>query len=94
MRTPPAENAEIGEWMAKRLNQCPGPVHLLLPEGGVSMLDAPGEIFWDPAADAALFAALESHLHPTPNRRITKVPHHINHPAFAAAAVTAFRSLM
>ena len=93
MRTTPAENARIGEWIAARLNLCPGPVHLLLPEGGVSMLDAPGEVFWDPGADAALFAALENHLHPKPNRRITKLPHHINHPAFAAAAVTAFRSL-
>ncbi len=94
MRTTPAENAQIGAWIAARLNLCPGPVHLLLPLGGVSMLDAPGGAFWNPEADAALFAALESHLRPTPNRRITKLPHHINHPGFAAAAVAAFRSLI
>ena len=31
----------------------------LLADGGVSMLDAPGKPFHDPAADAALFDALE-----------------------------------
>ncbi len=33
-----------------------GPVRFFLPEGGVSALDAPGQPFWDPEADAALFA--------------------------------------
>ena len=32
-----------------------GPVRFLLPEGGVSALDAPGHAFHDPEADAALF---------------------------------------
>ena len=35
-------------------------VSLLLPEGGVSLLDAPGQPFWDPEADRALFQAIES----------------------------------
>ena len=35
-----------------------GPVRFLIPEGGVSLLDAPGGAFQDPAADAALFKAL------------------------------------
>ena len=94
MRTTPTENALIGQWIAARLNLCDGPVHLLLPLGGVSMLDAPGGVFWNPEADAALFGALESHLQPTANRRITRLPHHINDQAFAGAAVTAFRSLI
>jgi len=94
MRTTPAENALIGQWIAVRLNLCPGPVHLLIPEGGVSMLDDPGMAFHDPKADEALFAALESHLRPSPSRRLTRLPHHINHPAFAAAAATAFRNLI
>ena len=36
-----------------------GPVRFFLPEGGVSALDAPGQPFCDPEADAALFRALE-----------------------------------
>ncbi len=49
MRTTPAENAEIGRWIGKKLNCCDGPVHLLLPEKGVSALDIEGGPFWDPA---------------------------------------------
>ena len=93
MRTTPDENAQIGAWIAARLNLCPGPVHLLLPEGGLSMLDAPGMAFHDPGADAALFAALEAGLNHTSKRRLTRLPHHINHPAFAATATAAFRDL-
>jgi uncharacterized protein (UPF0261 family) len=93
MRTTPEENAEAGEWIARRLNQCDGPVHMLLPMGGLSMLDAPGQPFHDPAADAALFDALDRTLVQTPTRRLTRLPHHINDPAFAAACVDAFRAL-
>ena len=55
MRTTRDENRAIGEWMGGRFNQMEGPVRLLLPEKGVSMLDAPGQAFCDPEADNALF---------------------------------------
>jgi uncharacterized protein (UPF0261 family) len=48
MRTTPEENGAIGEWFGERLNRMEGPVRLLLPEGGVSALDAPGKPFYDP----------------------------------------------
>ena len=85
MRTTPDDNTRVGQWIAARLNLCPGPVHLLLPEAGLSMLDAPGMAFHDPGADAALFASLEAGLDHGATRRLTRLPHHINHPAFAAA---------
>lgn len=93
MRTTPAECQAIGTWIAERLNQCRGPVRLLLPEGGISALDAPGGAFEDREARAALFAALEATLRQTPDRQVHRLPHHINHPAFAAACVEAFHSL-
>ncbi|MGL6211786.1 MAG: Tm-1-like ATP-binding domain-containing protein [Paracoccaceae bacterium] len=93
MRTTPAECQAIGTWIASRLNLCHGPVRLLLPEAGISALDTPGGAFHDPAARDALFAALEATLVPTANRRIQRVPHHINHPAFAAACVAAFHAI-
>ena len=55
MRTTPEENERIGRWIGERLNRMDGPVRFFLPEGGVSALDAPGQPFWDPEADAALF---------------------------------------
>lgn len=93
MRTTPDENREIGTWIAERLNRCDGPVRFLLPLGGVSAIDAPGKPFHDPAADAALFAAIEATLVQTANRRLVKSPHHVNDPAFAAALVENFRSI-
>ena len=44
----------------------------------MSALDAPGQAFWDPEADAALFTALETHLVQTADRRLVRVPCHIN----------------
>ena len=38
----------MGRWIGERLNQMEGPVRFLLPEGGVSALDAPGKPFYDP----------------------------------------------
>ena len=93
MRTTAAECQVIGRWIAGKLNHCHGPVRLLLPEGGISALDAPGGAFNDGHARSTLFAALEATLHKTPNRQIIRLPYHINHPAFAAACVEAFHSL-
>lgn len=93
MRTTPAECREIGAWIAERLNRCDGPVRFLLPEGGVSALDAPGQPFHDPDADAALFAAVEAAFEATDDRRLDRLPHHINDPAFAAALVARFREI-
>ena len=76
----------MGEWIGERLNRCEGPVRFLIPEGGVSALDAPGQPFHDPDADAALFEAIEQTSCTRPNRRLIRLPHHINDPAFAAAS--------
>jgi uncharacterized protein (UPF0261 family) len=93
MRTTPEENAILGAWLAERLNRCEGPVRFLLPEGGVSAIDAPGEPFHDPAADAALFAALERDFHATQRRQLIRLPLHINDPAFSAALADNFRAI-
>jgi uncharacterized protein (UPF0261 family)/ABC-type branched-subunit amino acid transport system ATPase component len=93
MRTTAEECARMGVWIAERLNLMEGPVRFFLPEGGVSALDAPGAAFFDPVARTALFRAVEATLRPTPNRRLIRLPHHINDPAFAAAVVEEFRRL-
>lgn len=90
MRTTPDENAAFGTFIAAKLNACGGPVRFLLPEGGVSLLDAPGQAFSDPVADEALFGAIEAGVEPTDDRRVVRVPHNINAPEFAAAVIAAF----
>ena len=45
-----------------KINRSTGPVAVLLPWGGLSMIDSPGGPFWWPEADRALFESLKSHL--------------------------------
>ena len=93
MRTTRDENRAFGEWIGGRLNEMSGPVRLLLPEGGVSMLDAPGQPFHDPEADNALFEAIEKTVRVTPSRRVERVQANINDEAFVSALVAAFESV-
>jgi uncharacterized protein (UPF0261 family) len=53
----------------------------------------PGKPFHDPEADRALFDRLEAGFRPTASRRLVRVPHAINDPAFAAAAISAFNEV-
>lgn len=93
MRTTPKENARIGRWIGERLNRMNGPVRFFLPEAGVSLIDAPGKPFHDPEADGALFAALEATVRRDAGRRLIRLPHNINDPAFADALVAAWREI-
>jgi len=91
MRTTAEENDQMGRWIGSRLNEMTGPVRFFLPEGGVSALDAPGQAFHDPQADAALFKALEETVRETANRKLVRTPHNINDPEFANEIVASFR---
>ena len=93
MRTTRDENRTFGEWIGGRLNLMNGQVRFLLPEGGVSMLDAPDKAFYDPEADNALFEAIEKTVRSSPQRRVERVRGNINDDVFIDAAVAAFRSI-
>ena len=94
MRTTPAECERIGEWLGGKLNDMRGPVRFLIPLRGVSALDVEGGEFFDPVADAALFTAIEQTVDWTGNRQLVRLDCHINDPAFADAAVAAFREII
>lgn len=83
MRTSPEECAEIGRRIAGQLNRATGPVVLMIPLRGVSMIDAPGQPFHDAVADAALFSSLRRHLEP--NVEVIEIDAHINDPEFSSA---------
>jgi uncharacterized protein (UPF0261 family) len=93
MRTTVEENREMAEWIAARLNRCEGPVRFLIPEKGVSAIDAPGQPFHDPEADAVLFDTLEARLKRAENLRLERLPYHVNDPEFSAALVENFRQI-
>jgi uncharacterized protein (UPF0261 family) len=93
MRTTADENRQMGRWIAERLNACKGRVRFLVPERGVSAIDAPGQPFYDPAADAALFEALDANVVQTADRQLIHLPLHINDPEFSAALVENFAEI-
>jgi uncharacterized protein (UPF0261 family) len=93
MRTTPEEARRIGEWIVAKLNRMEGPVRFLIPEGGLSGLDAPGKPFWDPAADKALFDAIATNFRAGTDRKLIRLPLHINDQAFADALVAACNEL-
>jgi uncharacterized protein (UPF0261 family)/ABC-type branched-subunit amino acid transport system ATPase component len=93
MRTTAEENVRIGRFLADKLNRMRGPVRFLIPEGGLSGLDARGGPFFDPAADKALFDTLAAEFRATADRKLVRLPHHVNDDAFADALVSAFREV-
>lgn len=93
MRTTAEECSRVGDWIGRKLSKCAGPVRFLIPERGVSALDIEGGAFFDPDADAALFAAIEAAFDVSANRHIERLPLHINDPAFAKAAAETFLSI-
>jgi uncharacterized protein (UPF0261 family) len=62
MRTTPQECAQLGRILAEKLNLSTGPVTVLVPLRGLSVIDAPGQPFWWPEADEALVRELEQNL--------------------------------
>ncbi len=93
MRTTPDENRVMGKWIAERLNQMEGEVRFLLPEGGVSLIDALGKPFHDPEADNALFEAIEKTLRTTRHRTVQRVAANINEPLFVETALATFADI-
>lgn len=92
MRTTPAENAELGRRIARKLSAATGPTALFVPLRGVSTVDVEGMPFHDPEADQALFDALRHNLDP----RIEThwVDADVNDPAFALAMANRLHELI
>jgi uncharacterized protein (UPF0261 family) len=81
MRTSPEDNVAIAEFIAARLNQAKGPVIVMLPLGGLSTIDRPEKIFYDPEANGALFDTLKRKL--STHIEIIEDEHHLDDPEFA-----------
>jgi len=92
MRTNVEENRKIGELLAQTANNCAGPVSILLPLRGVSMLDSPGGPFWNEEADSACYASLRAHLRP--GIPVVELDVNINEPLFADTAANTLFKLM
>jgi uncharacterized protein (UPF0261 family)/ABC-type branched-subunit amino acid transport system ATPase component len=93
MRTTADECRAIGEFIARKLNAMHGPVRFLIPEGGVSAIDKPGAAFHDPEADRVLFDAIAQGFRAGGNKKLVRLPHHVNDEAFADALVAAWHEV-
>jgi uncharacterized protein (UPF0261 family) len=85
MRTNEEENRRMGEVFAEKANAACGPVAVLIPRRGVSILDGDGGIFCDRKADAAMFETLKAKL--KKDIPVVELDCNINDPAFSAKAV-------
>lgn len=92
MRTTVEENREIGSRLAEAANAATGPVEVLLPTQGVSMLDVAGGEFHDPGADRACFDAIHDGIRA--DIPVLEIDHHINDPAFAAVVAQEMSALL
>jgi uncharacterized protein (UPF0261 family) len=67
------------------MNLAKGPATFVMPLRGVSAIDAPGEPFYSPAADAAFLEALKRSL--SPSVKLVEVDAHINDESFVQEVV-------
>lgn len=91
MRTTAEENREIARRMVGNLSLSIAPVTVVIPLGGFSALDAPGQPFWDPEADAAFVEEIRSV--GAGDFRIVTTEHHINDPEFADVVFAEYLAL-
>jgi uncharacterized protein (UPF0261 family) len=92
MRTTVEECSELGRILAEKVNAYTGPVTVLIPLKGISVISAAGGAFFDPVADLALFSAIKAHLRP--DVRIVELDCTINDPLFAKACAENLLTLM
>ena len=92
MRTTPEECAALGTTIAQKLNRAKGPVAVFVPAKGISAIAKPGAVFFDPAADTALFASLRAALDSA--IECTFVDTDINDPGFARTMAEKLIALM
>ena len=92
MRTTSAECSKLGTILADKLNRSTGPVTVLLPLRGGSVISAPGGPFHDATADAALYASLKAVLRP--DIPVLELDCNINDTTFAEACARTLLQLL
>jgi len=90
-RTTKDENIKLAKAIAKKLNDSMGPVHVILPSKGFSMIDCVDGPFWDQETDDALRSTLKENL--KPEIEITEIDANINDPQCSQAAANVLMKL-
>lgn len=93
MRTTVEENVEIAHRLAEKWNGARRKMVLLLPQKGVSMIDAEGQPFDGPEERKTLFDTLKKEIH-NDNVEIVEMDNNINDENFALTAAKTLLELM
>jgi uncharacterized protein (UPF0261 family) len=92
VRVTPEEQLMAAQFVAQKLNQAQGPVHVVVPLKGGSIMDIEGGVFWQPAVNRRCWDALRDSL--KPDIVYQEVDGHINDAAFAEAALQVLMKLI
>jgi len=92
MRTNAEENKILGNELAIKAKNAKGPVEIILPLKGVSILDSPGERFYLPEVDAVLFESIKKGV--KGQIVVTEIDTDINNEIFATTLVERLLNLM
>ncbi|MFO1063191.1 MAG: Tm-1-like ATP-binding domain-containing protein [Pirellulales bacterium] len=92
MRTTPDECSQLGKILAQKVNASIGPVSVLIPLRGISVISARGGAFHDSVADAALFDAIRNNLRD--DIELIEIDAEINDPQFAVRCADQLLALM
>lgn len=96
VRSNSSECRQVGEYISRNLRENvtnPDVVRVMVPEGGMSALSTPGDVFYDPEADSVLFAAIERGLQGS-GVSVTRYPEPINNMEFAVRLADTLGSMM
>jgi uncharacterized protein (UPF0261 family) len=93
MRTTATENAELGRRIGSKLAGAAAATVLMIPRGGISALDSPGQPFYDEATDEALFAAVTGAVAGS-SVKVIDDPRHLNDSDFARLAAEELHALI
>lgn len=92
MRLNAEELKLVGEEVARRLNRAKGPLKVLIPTRGFSLINQEGNIFYDPLADEAFIDSLKKNLKKP--IEIREIDAHINDEKFAMAVMDEFLNII
>lgn len=93
MRTNVEENIAIANFIADKLENASSKTIILIPKGGLSSIDKPGEVFYMPEANEALFTTLNQRLQGT-KVQIIEDERHIYDPGFGERTFKLLEEMM
>ncbi len=92
MRTNVEEMERLGKILAEKINKSVGPVKLLIPLKGLSMIDSPDGPFWWPEADKKLFDSIKENIRK--DIEVKELNLNINDPGFAEETACSLLSML